>query len=374
MSKRDYYDVLGVERSVDEKALKSAFRKMAMKYHPDKNPGDEKAEQNFKEVNEAYEALKDPQKRAAYDRFGHAAFQNGQGGAGGHGFGSDFSNSMSDIFDDLFGDFMGGNSRRGRSNQSRGSDLRYDLTINLQEAFEGKTAQIEIPTTVVCKICDGSGAKPGTTTSTCQTCGGMGKIRAAQGFFTIERTCPVCHGRGEIIDQPCTNCRGQGRVAQMRDLSVDIPKGIDDGTRIRLSGEGEAGERGGPPGDLYIFISVEPHSLFQRDGADLHCNAPISMTTAALGGEFDIPTLGSEKARVKLPAGTQSRTKIRLKGKGMPVLKSGQVGDMYVTVDVETPVNLTKMQKELLEEFEKSSTKKNTPSLDGFLDRLKKFF
>jgi len=374
MSKKDFYDVLGVNRDVDDKALKSAYRKLAMKYHPDKNPGDDAAEASFKEVSEAYDTLKDAQKRAAYDRFGHAAFQNG-GGGGQHGFGADFSSSMSDVFEDIFGDFMGGGGgRRERSSATRGSDLRYNLEISLEEAFEGQTVDIDVPSMVGCDTCEGSGAKPGTGFSSCGTCQGHGKVRAAQGFFTIERTCPQCHGRGETMDQPCTDCSGQGRRQESRSLSVDVPEGIEDGTRIRLSGEGEAGMRGGPTGDLYIFVSIKPHDLFQRDGADLFCRVPISMTTAALGGEFEVPALGGGRAKVKVPQGTQAGQRVRLKSKGMPVLRSQQMGDLYIQMDVETPQNLSKRQRELLEEFNEIATKETNPTSAGFFTKIKGLF
>jgi molecular chaperone DnaJ len=373
MSATDYYQTLGVSRDADEAALKSAFRKLAMQYHPDRNPGDNTAEQKFKDINEAYDILKDPQKRAAYDRFGHAAFtQGGMGhrGAGG-GFGPDFGASMSDIFDDLFGEFMGGG--RGRSSQARfrGSDLRYNLEITLEEAFKGATVDIEVPSLATCSTCKGTGAKPGTGMSTCPTCHGHGKVRANSGFFTIERTCPTCNGRGEIMDQPCTDCGGDGRRQQNRKLSVDVPKGIEDGTRIRLANEGEAGLRGGPPGDLYIFVSVKPHDLFQRDGADLYARIPIAMTTAALGGEFEVPSLDGLRARVKVAPGTQAGQRVRLKGKGMPVLRQNQTGDLYVQLEVETPQALSRRQRELLEEFEKLSTKDNSPTSDSFFKKLK---
>lgn len=375
MSKRDFYEVLGVEKSVDEKALKSAYRKLAMKFHPDRNPGDAAAEEKFKEAGEAYDTLKDPQKRAAYDRFGHDAFQGGGGGRGPSGFGPDFSSSMSDVFDDIFGDFMGGGGRgRGRSSAQRGSDLRYNLEIDLEEAFTGQTVDIDVPSLSTCDTCSGDGAKPGTGMSTCRTCQGHGKIRTAQGFFSIERTCPACQGRGQTIDQPCSDCSGQGRKQENRKLSVDIPQGIEDGTRIRLSNEGEAGQRGGPQGDLYIFVSIRPHDLFKRDGADLHARVPIAMTTAALGGEFEVPTLEGARARVKVPNGTQPGQRVRLKGKGMPVLRSQQLGDLFVQMDVEVPQNLTKRQKELLEEFQTLSTKDNSPTSHSFFGKLKSLF
>ena len=378
MAKRDFYEILGVSRTATEQELKSAFRRLAKDLHPDKNPGDKDAERKFKELNEAYEALKDPQKRAAYDRFGHAAFDGGMGGGRGpgQGFGPDFATSMSDIFDDLFGEFMGG--RRGggrrRSGRERGADLRYNLEIALVEAYSGKTAQIRVPASVMCDKCDGTGAKAGTKPSTCPTCAGQGKVRASQGFFTIERTCPSCQGRGEIIDDPCASCAGSGRVTKERTLSVNIPPGVEDGTRIRLAGEGEAGLRGGPSGDLYIFLSIKPHEFFQRDGADVFCKVPISMTTAALGGQIEVPTLEGKTTRVKIPEGTGSAKQFRLKGKGMPVLRSNLTGDLYIQVDVETPKNLTARQRQLLEEFESESRKDTSPESHGFFSRVREFF
>jgi molecular chaperone DnaJ len=368
MSKRDYYEVLGVTRSCTEVELKTAFRKLAMQHHPDRNPGDKDCEHRFKELNEAYDVLKDGDKRAAYDRFGHAAFEHG--GMGGPGFGADFGSTFADIFEGIFG--MA--SARGRgSGRERGSDLRYNMEISLDEAFTGKTAQIRIPTSVTCEACSGSGAKAGTKPKPCSTCGGAGKIRHAQGFFTLERTCPTCHGRGQVIDDPCKVCGGGGRVTRERTLSVNIPTGVEDGTRIRLAGEGEAGVRGGPPGDLYIFLEVAPHEFFQRDGADLHCRVPVSMSSAALGGEFDVPAIDGSKVRVKVPAGTQTGRRFRLAGKGMPVLRAKQTGDMYVQVAVETPQNLTKRQRELLTEFEKLSSEQTQPESAGFFSRVKEF-
>lgn len=368
--KADFYEILGVARSADEKELKAAFRKLAMQYHPDRNPGDAECEHKFKEINEAYETLKDPQKRSAYDRFGHAAFENGGMGGGHHGFGA---GGFADIFEDIFGDMMGGR-RRSSGGRERGADLRYNMEITLEEAFAGKTAQIRVPASVSCTECSGSGAKPGTQPSTCTTCSGAGRVRAAQGFFSIERTCPTCQGRGQIILDPCQKCSGHGRVIEERSLSVNIPAGIDDGTRIRLSGEGEAGLRGGPSGDLYIFLSVKPHELFQRDGADLYCKVPISMTTAALGGQFEVTTLDGTQTRVKVPEGTQNGRQFRLKGKGMPVLRQPSVGDLYIQVSVETPQNLSRRQRELLEEFEKLSSQENSPQSSGFFSRMKDFF
>jgi len=373
MPKRDYYETLGLTRGASEADIKAAFRRLAKDCHPDRNPGDKSAEARFKELNEAYEALRDPQKRAAYDQFGHAAFDGHA--RSGHGFGPDFASSMSDIFDDLFGEFMGGRRGRGqRTGRERGADLRYNMEITLPEAFTGKTAQIRVPTSVTCEACSGSGAKSGTQPSTCPTCSGAGKVRASQGFFTIERTCPSCQGRGEIINDPCSSCSGSGRVVRERTLSVNIPAGVEDGTRIRLAGEGEAGLRGGPAGDLYIFLSIKPHEFFQRDGADIFCRVPISMTTAALGGQLDVPTVDGGKTRVKVPEGTETGKQFRLKGKGMPVLRSKVTGDMYIQVEVETPKNLTPRQRELLEAFERESNRETSPHSAGFFTRVKEFF
>lgn len=373
MSKADFYEMLGVSRDTDEKGLKTAFRKLAMKYHPDRNPGDDAAEAKFKELNEAYETLKDPQKRAAYDRFGHDAFTQGGGGqAGGFG-GGDFGGSMSDIFEEFFGDVMGGR-RGGGGNAGRGSDLRFNMEVTLEEAFEGKNAEISVPTSVTCDECTGSGAKAGTSPKTCPTCGGAGRVRASQGFFSVERTCSSCQGRGEVISDPCGGCHGAGKVSQDRTLSVSIPAGIEDGTRIRLAGEGEAGTRGNVSGDLYIFISIIPHEFFQREGADLFCRVPLSMTTAALGGQFEVASVTGAKTRVKIPEGTQAGKQFRLKGKGMPVLRSSQMGDMYIQVMIETPQNLSRRQRELLEEFESESSAKNSPESSGFFTRMKDFF
>jgi molecular chaperone DnaJ len=366
-TKRCYYETLEVERTADESRLKAAFRKLAMKWHPDKNPGDATSEIRFKEINEAYEVLKDGEKRAAYDRFGHAAFEQGGGGPG---FGAGFASSFSDIFEDLFG--MAG--QRSRGGRERGADLRYNMEISLEEAFQGKTAQIEIPVSVTCESCSGIGAKAGTKPKACGMCGGAGRIRQAQGFFTLERTCPTCQGRGQMIEDPCPSCSGSGRVTRERTLSVNIPQGVEDGTRIRLAGEGEAGLRGGPPGDLYIFLSLTAHEFFQRDGADLHCRVPISMVTAALGGEFEVPTIDKGKAKVKIPSGTQSNRRFRIASKGMPVLRSRQTGDMYVQVVVETPQNLTRKQQELLAEFEKLSSGATQPEAAGFFVKVKDFF
>ncbi|EEX86412.1 chaperone protein dnaJ [Brucella ceti B1/94] len=371
--KIDYYEALGVTRTADDKTLKAAFRKLAMQYHPDRNPDDPEAERKFKEIGEAYETLKDPQKRAAYDRFGHAAFENGgMGGGFGNGFGG--AGGFADIFEDIFGEMMGGGRRRSNGGSERGADLRYNMEVTLEEAYAGKTAQIRVPTSITCDECSGSGAKPGSQPTTCTMCSGSGRVRAAQGFFSVERTCPGCNGRGQIIKDPCEKCHGQGRVTQERSLSVNIPAGIEDGTRIRLAGEGEAGLRGGPAGDLYIFLSVKPHEFFQRDGADLYCKVPISMTTAALGGQFEVSTLDGTQTRVKVPEGTQNGKQFRLKGKGMPVLRQSVTGDLYIQIDIETPQNLSKRQRELLEEFEKLSSQENSPKSAGFFSRMKEFF
>jgi molecular chaperone DnaJ len=366
MAKRCYYEVLQVDRGVDDSDLKSAFRKLAMKWHPDRNPGDKACENRFKEINEAYEVLKDPDKRAAYDRFGHGAFER-QGGPG--GFGSDFGSAFSDLFEGIFG-MAGGRTRSGRE---RGADLRYNMEISLEEAYSGKTAQVRIPTSVSCESCSGSGAKPGTRPKACPTCGGHGRVRHTQGFFTLERTCLACQGRGQVIDTPCSSCSGSGRVTRERTLSVNIPPGVEDGTRIRLAGEGEAGVRGGPAGDLYIFLSISSHPFFQREGADLHCRVPISMVAAALGGDFEVPTIDGNNSRVKVPEGTQSGRRFRLQGKGMPVLRSKQTGDMYVQVLVETPQKLTRRQRELLNEFERLSSKETHPEAAGFFGKVKDF-
>ncbi|MBV6658615.1 MAG: molecular chaperone DnaJ [Devosiaceae bacterium] len=373
MAKPDFYELLGVSRDADEKTLKSAFRKKAMEFHPDRNPGDAEAEQKFKAINEAYEVLRDDQKRAAYDRFGHQAFEQG-GGFGGFGGAGAGGAGMGDIFEEIFGEFMGGARRRSPGGAQRGSDVRYNLEITLEEAFEGKTVDLVLPVSTVCGTCSGSGAKPGTQPTTCGTCGGLGKVRMSQGFFAMERTCPTCGGRGEVIKDPCETCNGTGRVTEERTLSVSIPAGIDDGNRIRVAGEGEAGVRGAPSGDLYIFVSIKPHAIFQRDGADLFCRAPISVVTAALGGAFEVPALDGGRARVKVPEGTQTGKQFRLRGKGMPILRQRDMGDMYVQVMVETPQNLTKRQRELLEAFEEESGDHNHPETSGFFSKVKDFF
>jgi molecular chaperone DnaJ len=371
MSKRCYYETLECQKSATVEVLKSSYRKLAMKFHPDKNPGDATAEVKFKELSEAYDILKDDQKRAAYDRFGHAAFESGMGAARAGANPFDFGGSFSDVFEDFFGDLMGGRkARRG----NRGQDLRYNLQISLEEAFRGRTAEIEVPSTVACETCSGSGAEAGHTAETCPTCAGHGKVRATQGFFTIERSCNACRGSGKIIRNPCKTCRGAGVVQKDRVLSVDIPPGVEEGTRIRLSGEGAAGVGGGPSGDLYVFLSVAEHPIFQRDGHSLHCRAPVSFVTAAIGGSIEVPTLDGGRAKVAIPEGTQSGRQFRLKGKGMPVLRSAQRGDLYIEVAVETPMKLTKRQKELLREFETASQAGTHPEAEGFLARLKDFW
>ena len=370
MAKRDYYEILEVTRTATDAEMKVSYRKLAMKWHPDRNPGDKDCEAHFKEINEAYDVLKDGQKRAAYDRFGHAAFE--QGGQGGQGFGADFGSTFSDIFEDLFG--MGSQRGGGRgTGRERGADLRYNMEITLEEAFAGKNAQVRIPTSVTCEVCSGAGAKAGSKPKTCPTCNGAGKVRQTQGFFTLERTCVSCQGRGQVIDNPCPTCAGSGRVTRERTLSVNVPAGVEDGTRIRLAGEGEAGVRGGPQGDLYIFLSLAAHQFFQRDGADLHCRVPISMVTATLGGGFDVPTIDGGQTRVKVPEGTNSGRRFRLSGKGMPVLRARETGDMYVQVLVETPQKLTKRQKELLQEFDKQSSSDTQPEAAGFFSKVKEF-
>ncbi len=375
MSKRDFYDVLGVARGASPEEMKKAYRQQAKQLHPDRNPGDDAAEQKFKELNEAYDVLKDEQSRAAYDQFGHAAFEGG-GPRGGHpGFSGDFGASMSGIFDDLFGEFMGGRGgRRSDGGRSRGQDLRYNMEITLEEAFEGKKAQVRVPSSIACDTCHGDGAELGSKPITCTTCGGAGKVRASQGFFTVERTCPTCHGRGQIIEKPCKVCHGAGRVQKERTLSVNIPAGVEDGTRIRLSGEGDAGMHGGPAGDLYIFLSLRPHQIFQRDGADLFCRVPISMTSASLGGEIEVPTLNGKRVKLKIPEGTQTGRQFRLKDKGMPVLNSREMGDLYIQTTVETPIKLTKKQKELLREFDGMSNTDTNPESSGFFAKVKDFW
>ena len=381
MAKRDYYETLGVSKGASAEEIKKAFRQKAKELHPDRNSDNPNAEAQFKDANEAYDVLKDADKKAAYDRFGHAAFEGGMGGGGprrpqpGGGQG-DFASAFSDVFEDLFGDFMGGQpggGRGGRPRATRGSDLRYNMRITLEEAFAGEQKTITVPTAVQCGTCNGKGTEGASEPATCPTCSGMGKVRAQQGFFTVERTCPTCSGAGQIIKNPCKACGGIGRVEKERQLSVNVPAGVETGTRIRLSGEGEAGLRGGPTGDLYIFIEVQSHDIFERDGVNLYCSVPVSLPTAALGGEVEVPTIDGGRSRVKVPAGSQTGRQMRLRGKGMPALRGGGTGDMLIELSVETPVNLTARQKELLREFDKIDAD-NNPQGDSFFRKVKGFW
>jgi molecular chaperone DnaJ len=366
----DFYELLEVERTASGDQLKSAYRKLAMRYHPDKNPGCSDSEARFKAVSEAYQCLSDPQKRAAYDRFGHAAFQQGGGGGGGGFSGGDFGD-FSDIFDTIFGGGFGGG--RGQQ-QRRGADLRYDMEIGLEDAFHGKETSVTIDVSTKCEPCDGSGAEPGTGVDTCSTCAGHGKVRAQQGFFVVERTCPSCHGAGQRIKSPCRSCRGEGRVDKERTLEVKVPPGVDDGTRIRLSGQGEAGPRGAAPGDLYIFLHVKRHSIFEREGVNLFCRVPVSFTLAALGGEIQVPGLDGMTHDVRIPAGLQSGKQVRQRGAGMPVLNGRGFGDLVMQIDVETPTRLSARQKELLEEFRETETGDECPASTGFFSKIKAMF
>jgi molecular chaperone DnaJ len=373
MAKQDFYDILGVAKSADADELKRAYRKLAMQYHPDRNSGDKSAEQKFKDISEAYDVLKDDQKRAAYDRFGHAAFENGSRGPGDGGFAGGFSGGFADIFEEMFGAM--GTGRRTQNGPARGSDLRYNIEVSLEDAYRGKQTTIRVATFVHCDTCKGSGAEPGSRPVACRTCQGHGRVRAQQGFFTIERTCAACQGSGQTIEKPCKGCGGQGRVRREKTLSVNIPAGVEDGTRIRLAGEGEVGVHGAAPGDLYIFVSLAPHAIFQRDGANIFCRVPIPFTTVALGGTIEVPTVEGSRTRVTVPPGTQSGHQFRLRGKGMTVLRSAVRGDMYIQAIVETPVNLTKRQQELLREFEKAGDNgKTNPESEGFFARVKEFF
>ncbi len=376
MAQRDYYEVLGVGRDADEAQIKSAFRKKAMQYHPDRNPGDGEAERSFKQVNEAYEILKDAEKRAAYDRFGHAAFEQGagpgQGGFGPGGFEFNFGGgSFGDIFEDIFGDISGMNQGGRRRQPTRGQDLRYNMDVSLEDAFTGKQTTIRVPGADQCASCGGSGSEGGAARVTCGHCGGRGRVRASQGFFTVERTCPQCQGEGEVIEKPCRTCNGAGRVRREKTLSVNIPAGVDDGTRIRLAGEGEPGMRGAPPGDLYIFVSVSPHDVFHRDGANIYCQVPLPMTTAALGGTLEVPTVEGMRARVTIPEGAQSGDQFRLRGKGMSQLRSRARGDMYIEIEVETPRNLSSGQREILERFREAGGDANSPKSTDFFKKVK---
>lgn len=382
MAKRDYYDVLGVSKGASPDEIKKGFRAKAKELHPDRNSDNPNAEAQFKEANEAYDILKDPEKKAAYDRYGHAAFENGTGGPRGpQGFGGpggpggqgDFASAFSDVFEDLFGDFMGGQRGGGRQRAARGSDLRYNLRISLEQAYNGMQKTISVPGTVSCGSCEGTGAEGGAEPVVCPTCSGMGKVRAQQGFFTIEKTCPTCSGMGQIIKNPCPSCRGAGREEKTRSLSVNIPAGVETGTRIRLAGEGDAGVRGGPSGDLYIFIEVQEHAIFQREGLDLYCRVPVSMGSAALGGDVEVPTIDGGRSRVKIPAGSQSGRQMRLRGKGMPALRGAGTGDMFIELAVETPVNLTGRQRDLLKEFQAES-QDNQPETSKFFRTVKNFW
>ena len=366
MAKDDFYDTLGVGRGADDGEIKKAYRKLAMKYHPDRNPGDAAAEQSFKDVNEAYEVLKDGEKRAAYDRFGHAAFEQGGGGPG--GFGGGFASGFADIFEEMFA----GGSRGGGQAVGKGADLRFNMEVNLEDAFQGKQTEIRVPTSVSCESCNGSGAEGNSGPAACGTCQGHGRVRSQSGFFTVERTCPTCQGTGQVIKDPCRTCGGQGRTQKEKTLSVNIPPGVEDSTRIRLSGEGEAGLRGAPAGDLYIFLTLRPHRFFQRDGADIYCRVPIPMTKATLGGTVEVPTVDGTLARITIPSGTPTGHQFRLRGKGMSVLRSKSRGDMFVQASVETPQNLTRRQKELLKEFEaESDDAKHSPEAHGFFSKVK---
>ena len=374
MAKRDYYETLGITKGADAAAIKKAYRQKAKELHPDRNSDNPKAEDQFKEANEAYEVLKDAEKKAAYDRYGHAAFEGGMGGGaggqrgGGHG---DFSSAFSDVFDDLFGNFGGGG--RPRSSAQRGNDLRYNLRINLEDAFSGLQKTVNVPAAVSCGSCNGTGAEDGSQPVTCPTCAGMGKVRAQQGFFTVERTCPTCNGMGQTIKDPCHSCHGQGRVEKEKSLSVNIPAGVETGTRIRLAGEGEAGMLGGPTGDLYIFIEVNDHKLFERDNVNLYCQVPVSIAKASLGGEIEVPTIDGGRSRVKIPEGSQSGRQMRLRGKGMPALRGNGTGDMFIELAVETPVNLTARQKEILREFDDIQAE-NNPNSSNFFKSVKNFW
>ena len=372
MAKRDYYDVLGVEKSAGPDQIKAAYRKQAVKHHPDKNKGDKAAEEKFKEASEAYHILSNTERKQNYDNFGHAAFENGGGGKGGFG-NFDFSSNFSDIFEDFFGEGFGG-GRRSRKSNNRGSDLRYDLSISLNEAFSGKKQDIKFSTSEKCDICKGSGSKPGHSPSTCTMCGGHGQVRSSQGFFTVQQTCPQCGGSGEQITHPCTSCGGQGKKQASKRLSVTIPKGVDDGTRIRLAGKGEAGSKGAGSGDLYLFINVYSHDLFKRSDENLYFECPISIADAALGTTIEIPTIDGGKAKIKIPAGTQSGKQLRLKGKGMPYIRGSGYGDLYVQLNTEVPVSLNKEQKELLEKFREIENEKSNPSIKRFFEKAKNFW
>ncbi len=373
MAKRDYYEVLGINKSATADQIKSAYRKLAVKYHPDKNPDDKGAEEKFKEASEAYHVLSNSERKQSYDNFGHAAFENGGRGQGGFS-NFDFSEHFSDIFEDFFGEGFGGGRRRGRRANYRGSDLRYDLSITLEEAYKGKKQDIKFSTSEKCNTCSGSGSKPGHDAGSCSMCGGRGQVRSSQGFFTVQQTCPQCGGAGEEITHPCTSCGGQGKKQASKRLSVTIPKGVDDGTRIRLSGKGEAGSRGAGSGDLYLFINVHSHELFKRSDENLFFEFPVSIADAALGTSIEIPTIDGSKAKIKIPSGTQSGKQFRLREKGMPHMRGGGYGDLYVQVNTEVPVNLNKEQKELLEKFRQIENDKSNPSIKRFFQKAKDFW
>ncbi len=372
MSKQDFYDVLGVSKEVDSNSLKSAYRKLAMKYHPDKNPGDSEAEKKFKEISEAYEVLSNPEKKAAYDQYGHDAFTGPGGGQGGfsEGFGSGFG-SFSDIFEDFFGDATG---QRNNERLKRGEDLKYEMSITLRDAYLGVKKEISYDTLVSCTSCSGTGSENKDGIGSCGSCRGSGRIRASQGFFTVERTCPACGGSGQVITDPCRECNGEGRQRKNKNIEVSIPAGVEEGSRIRLAGEGTAGQNGAEDGDLYIFISIVSHELFDRDGTNIFCNVPISIYEASLGGSVEVPTVSGGRAKVKIPAGTQSGDQLRLSGKGMPALRSVSFGDMIITLNVEIPKNLSQKQKELLKEFDQQSNRENIPESTGFFDKVKDFW
>ena len=376
MAKKDYYEVLGVARNAPEAEIKKAYRRLAMKHHPDRNTGDKGAEAKFKEANEAYEVLTDAQKRAAYDQFGHAGIDPSMAAGARGGFHGAGNANFADIFGDVFGDIFGGNRQRGGSQAFRGADLRYNLELGLEEAVRGNEMRIRVPTMEACETCHGSGAKAGTTPAACTTCGGHGQVRIQHGFFSIQQTCPNCRGSGKVITSPCTDCNGQGRVKHTKTLSVKVPAGVDEGDQIRLAGEGESGENGGPAGDLYVQIRLKPHNIFKRDGDDLHCEMPISFAMASLGGEVEIPTLGG-RANLKIPAGTQANKVFRLRGKGVTNVRNGHVGDLYCHTGVETPINLTKRQKELIEELDtltREGGARHSPNAQSWTDKLKSFF
>ena len=373
MAKRDYYDVLGINKGSSADQIKSAYRKQAIKYHPDKNKGDKTAEEKFKEASEAYHVLSNSERKQNYDNFGHAAFENGGGGRGGFG-NFDFSSHFSDIFEDFFGEGFGGGERKSRRSNNRGSDLRYDLSISLEEAYNGKKQDIKFSTSEKCDTCSGSGSKPGHEAGSCSMCGGHGQVRSSQGFFTVQQTCPQCSGSGEMITNPCRSCGGQGKKQASKRLSVTIPKGVDDGTRIRLAGKGEAGSRGAGNGDLYLFINVYSHDLFKRSDENLFYEYPISVADAALGTSIEIPTIDGGKAKIKIPSGTQSGKQFRLKSKGMPLMRGSGTGDLYVQVNTEVPVSLNKEQKELLEKFREIENEKSNPSIKKFFQKAKSFW